>query len=61
MVVLLLSARSAEPPQSSGSTGASASSTLPDAARVARPLVSAGKSGSAEVQSSGSARAAIRS
>ena len=47
IVVLLLSARSAEPPHSSGSTGASASSTLPDAARVAMPLASAGNSGSA--------------
>ena len=52
IVVLLLSARSAEPPHSSGSTGASASSTLPEAARVAMPLASAGNSGSASVQPS---------
>ena len=45
IVVLLLSARSAEPPHSSGSTGASASSTLPDAARVAMPFGSAGELG----------------
>ena len=38
IVVLLLSARSAEPPHSSGSTSASASSTSPDALRVATPL-----------------------
>ena len=40
MVVLLDSARSAEPPHSSGSFGASAVSTLPEAARVATPLAS---------------------
>src|SRR5215213_4832845 len=51
--VLLLSARSAEPPHSSGSTGASAASTLPEAARVAMPLGSAGNSGSASVQPRG--------
>ncbi len=45
MVVLLLSARSAEPPHSSGSTGARASRILPEAARVATPLASAGKVG----------------
>ena len=38
MVVLLDPARSAEPPHSSGSTGASALRTLPDAARVATVL-----------------------
>ncbi len=38
IVVLLLSARSAEPPHSSGSTSASALSTSPDALRVATPL-----------------------
>ena len=61
IVVLLLSARSAEPPHSSGSTGASASSTLPDAARVAMPFGSAGNSGSASVQPSGRRRVASRS
>ena len=61
IVVLLLSARSAEPPHSSGSTGASASSTLPEAARVATPLASAGKVGSASVQPLGRVRAASRS
>ena len=65
IVVLLLSARSAEPPHSSGSTSASAVSILPDAARVETefglPSFSAGKLGSASVQPSGSVRVAIRS
>jgi hypothetical protein len=61
MVVLLLSARSAEPPHSSGSTGASAFSTFPDAARVAMPLASASHVGSAFVQPSGRARVLSRS
>ena len=42
IVVRLLSARSAEPPHSSGSTGASAVRTSPDALRVAMPLASGG-------------------
>ena len=46
-VVLLDSARSAEPPHSSGSTGAIAVSTSPEALRVATPLGSASKVGSA--------------
>src|SRR3954453_6839458 len=61
IVVLLLSARSAEPPQSSGSTGASALSTVPDALRVAMPLGSGSKVGSASVQPSGSCRPLSRS
>ena len=40
IVVLLLPARSAEPPHSSGSTGARAFSTSPEALRVAMPLAS---------------------
>ena len=55
IVVLLLSARSAEPPHSSGSTGASASSTLPDALRVAMPFGSGGEASAApSAQPSGS-------
>ena len=61
MVVLLLSARSAEPPHSSGSTGASAPRILPEAARVARPFSSAGNTGSASCQPSGRVRVDIRS
>ena len=53
-----VSARSAEPPHSSGSTGASASSTSPDALRVAIPFGSGSKLGSASSQPSGSVRAA---
>ena len=59
MVVLLLPARSAEPPQSSGSTPARADSTAPEAARVAIG-VPAGKLGRESVQPSGSRPAAIR-
>ena len=62
IVVLLDSARSAEPPQSSGSVAASAPSTLPDAARVARPFsVSVSKTGSAFSKSSGSLASRSRS
>ena len=61
IVVSLLPARSAEPPHSSGSTGASAFSTCPEAFRVASPLASAGKLGQAPAQPSGSRRAASRS
>src|SRR4051794_34389993 len=46
-VVLLDSARSAEPPQSSGRTGAIALRSAPDALRVATPLSSAGEDGRA--------------
>jgi hypothetical protein len=53
MVVLLLSARSAEPPHSSGSTSASEFSTSPDALRVATPLGSGSQEGSASAQPSG--------
>ena len=49
-VVLLLSARSAEPPQSSGSSGAIVDRTVPDALRVAMPFSSASNVGSASVQ-----------
>src|SRR5664279_1068287 len=65
IVVLLLSARSAEPPHSSGSTDARAPSTLPDAARVdtelALPSFSVGQLGSALVQPSGKVRFFSRS
>ncbi len=61
MVVLLLSARSADPPHSSGSTGASADRTLPLALRVAMPFGSGSKLGSALDQFSGSCRAWSRS
>ena len=54
-VVLLDSARSAEPPHSSGNLGAIAPSTFPEAARVAMPLGSADQLGSASSQP-GSAR-----
>ena len=47
MVVLLEPARSADPPQSSGRLAATALMTLPDATRVATPLGSASKVGSA--------------
>ncbi len=57
--VLVEPPRSAEPPSSSGSTGASALSTVPDAARVAVGGVSGGKEGSAPSQPSGN-RPAIR-
>ena len=61
MVVLLDSARSAEPPHSSGSFGASAVSTLPDAARVATPLASASQEGSASSQPGDSSPTTSRS
>ena len=61
MVVLLDSARSAEPPQSSGSTGASALSTSPEALRVATPLASAGNTGNASANPSGRTPACSRS
>ena len=62
IVVRLLSARSAEPPHSSGSDGPSAVRIVPDALRVAMPLASAGNSGrSFSVQPSGRRRIAIRS
>src|SRR5438876_3290500 len=61
IVVRLLSARSAEPPHSSGSTCARAVRIVPEALRVAMPLASAGNSGSALVQPSGRRRTAIRS
>ena len=60
-VVLLLPARSAEPPQSSGSTLTSSLSTAPEARRVAVPLVSGGNEGSTDVQPSGRRRADSRS
>ena len=60
-VVLFDSARSAEPPHSSGSAGAIAESTSPDALRVATPFSSAGKDGSAFSQPAGSVRVRIRS
>ena len=61
IVVLLDSARSAEPPHSSGMPSARAPSTLPEAARVAMPLASAGKTGRAFSKPSGSAPATRRS
>ena len=65
MVVLLLSARSAEPPHSSGTITASAESTLPEAARVetafALPSFSVGKLGRFLAQPAGSSRRIIRS
>ena len=60
-VVLLEPARSAEPPQSSGSTGAIAVRMSPDATRVATPFSSASQLGSASVQPSGRVRVRIRS
>jgi hypothetical protein len=61
IVVLLLSARSAEPPHSSGRTGATALITSPEALRVAIPFGSGLNSGSASVQPVGSARWESRS
>ena len=61
IVVLLDSARSAEPPHSSGSFGASALSTLPEAARVAMPLGSASQLGRASSQPGVSSSFTIRS
>ncbi len=61
MVVLLLSARSADPPHSSGRVSASADSTCPEARRVAMPTSSGSNTGSASVQPSGSWRVRSRS
>src|SRR5262249_18508010 len=61
IVVSLLPARSAEPPQSSGNTGASAFSTLPDADRVAIGPSLGANDGSASDHPDGSALAASRS
>ncbi len=60
MVVLFEPARSAEPPHSSGSTGPSAWSTLPEAARVATALP-VSNTGRASSQPSGSRPATTRS
>ena len=60
MLVLFDPARSAEPPQNSGSTGAIALMTLPDATRVAT-LVPVSKTGIAASKSSGSFSARMRS
>ena len=49
-MVLLDSARSAEPPQSSGNLGTIALSTFPEAARVAMPLGSADQLGKTSSQ-----------
>src|SRR6185437_14608326 len=57
IVVSLLPARSADPPHSSGSTGARALSTWPEALRVARPFSLASNAGSVSAQPSGRARA----
>ena len=61
MVELLDSARSAEPPHSSGTFGAIALITAPDALRVATPLSSAGQLGRSLSQPSGRVRVCIRS
>ena len=62
IVVLLDSARSADPPHSSGSTGARAPRTFPDAARVARPFsVSVSNTGSTFSKPSGSLESTSRS
>ena len=61
MVVLLLPARSADPPHSSGSTGPIAESTSPEAARVATALEPGSQCGSADAQPSGSFPASRRS
>ena len=60
IVVLLDSARSAEPPHSSGMTGPIAFRTLPEAARVETSLP-ASKTGRAASSSAGSLRASTRS
>src|SRR6266536_5391732 len=60
MVVSLLPARSADPPQSSGSTPASSFKILPDALLVAMPFSDGGQVGSASVQPAGSCRADSR-
>ena len=54
MVVLLLPARSADPPHSSGSFGATALSTAPNAARVASALEPGSQCGRSASQPSGS-------
>ena len=61
MVVLLDSARSAEPPQNSGTFSAMALMTAPDALRVATPLGSASKVGRSSAQPTGRVRVCIRS
>ena len=61
IVVLLDSARSAEPPHSSGISPATALMTAPLALRVAMPFSSAGKVGSLSVQPRGSVRVCSRS
>src|SRR5260221_13952375 len=61
IVVSLLPARSAEPPQSSGSTGASALRTLPDAVLVAIGPSAGEKPGRTSVHPGGKARDASRS
>jgi hypothetical protein len=61
MVVLLDSARSAEPPQSSGTFSAIALITCPLALRVATPLGSAAKVGRSSAQPCGRLRVCIRS
>src|ERR1700710_3001153 len=58
--VLLLSARSADPPPRSGGSGEIAARTPPEALRVATPLASAGQLGSFPAQPSGSVRVFIR-
>src|SRR3954464_6065962 len=58
--VLLLSARSAEPPHSSGTAGWSAASPAPEALRVAPPLGSASHVGRFSAQPSGRVRVLIR-
>ena len=60
IVVLFDSARSAEPPHSSGMTSARAVRILPLAARVATPLASASHVGSASSKPSGRARERTR-
>ena len=59
-VVLVDGARSAAPPISQGTFLATAFNTLPDEARVAIPLASAGKAGKSLSQPSGSCRCWIR-
>ena len=61
MVVLFDSARSAEPPHSSGSSSASALSTLPEAARVEMSLGSASQVGIVSSQPGVSSSFTIRS
>ena len=61
IVVLLLPARSADPPHSSGSFGPSAFRISPEATRVAMPFGSAGNSGIAFSQPSGNLRSTMRS